>query len=208
MFPPSALPFVHSILTSIKALKAAKILSLPIFVTTQNRARLGDTIPELREYIPADLLRADADKSKFSMWVPEVSSHFQSDDSPDSQAVAAAAAAAGTGTAAAAVNSKTTIVVVGIESHICVTQTVLDALAAGHRVYVLADGVSSCNREEVPVALARLRAEGAVITTSESWLYECVGDAAIPEFKAIIGLVKESAADTRTALQSLLAAKI
>lgn len=71
---------------------------------------------------------------------------------------------------------------VGIESHICVTQTTLDLLSEGHKVYVLADGVSSCNKEEVPIALARLRAEGAIITTSESWIYECMGDAGIEEY--------------------------
>lgn len=49
-------------------------------------------------------------------------------------------------------------------------------------MYVLADGVSSCNREEVGVALRRLAREGAVVTTSESWLYECMGDAGIAEY--------------------------
>ena len=43
-----------------------------------------------------------------------------------------------------------------------VTQTALDLLHDGHKVYILADGVSSCNKEEVPIALARLRHEGAV----------------------------------------------
>lgn len=100
--------------------------------------------------------------------------------------------------------SLATVVLVGIESHICITQTALDARRAGHTVYVLADGVSSCNREEVPLALARLRAEGVVVTTSESWLYEFVGDAGVPEFKAVIGLVKDTAADTRRALGALV----
>ncbi len=69
------------------------------------------------------------------------------------------------------------IVLVGIEAHICVTQTALDLLKEGHRVYVLADGVSSCNKEEVGIALRRLRGEGVVVTTSEGWLFECLGDA-------------------------------
>lgn len=73
-------------------------------------------------------------------------------------------------------------IIVGIESHICVTQTTIDLIRAGHKVYVIADGVSSCNKEEVPIALARMRAEGAVVTTSESFLYECVGDAGRPEY--------------------------
>ena len=49
------------------------------------------------------------------------------------------------------------IAIVGIETHICVTQTVLDLLSEGHRVYVLTDGVSSCNAGERGVALSRLR---------------------------------------------------
>lgn len=58
---------------------------------------------------------------------------------------------------------------------------VLDLLALGHKVYVMADGVSSCNKQETPIALARLRAEGAIVTSSESWLYEVMGDANIEE---------------------------
>jgi nicotinamidase-related amidase len=69
------------------------------------------------------------------------------------------------------------VAIVGIETHICVTQTALDLLAEGHKVYVLADGVSSCHEGERGVALERLRSEGAVVTTSEGWLYECMGDA-------------------------------
>ena len=83
------------------------------------------------------------------------------------------------------------MILVGIESHICVTQTTLDLLERGHKVYILADGVSSCNKEEVPIALKRLAREGAVVTTSESMLYEIMGDAGIKEFKAIATLVKE-----------------
>jgi nicotinamidase-related amidase len=94
-------------------------------------------------------------------------------------------------------------VIVGIESHICVTQTALDLLRDGHRVYVMADGVSSCNKEEVPIALARLRHEGATVCTSESWLYECVGDAGTPEFKEIIKVVKESGPSNKEVLQKL-----
>lgn len=133
-------------------LKAAKILNIPIYATTQNAARLGDTCTELDISSAVAL----ADKSAFSMWVPEISKHFDS-------------------------SAPSEIVIVGIESHICVTQTTIDALAAGHKVYILADGVGSCNKEEVPIALARLRELGAVVTTSESFLYECMGDARIPE---------------------------
>lgn len=99
--------------------------------------------------------------------------------------------------------SKLSAIIVGIESHICVTQTTLDLLAAGHKVYVLADAVSSCNKEEVPIALARLRAEGAVVTSSESFLYEYMGDAGIAEFRDIAKLVKESKDDTKKSMEVL-----
>lgn len=114
------------------------------------------------------------------MWIPALTSQLPSSSSP------------------------VDIVLLGIESHICITQTALDAKRAGHRVYVLADGVSSCNSQEVPIALARLRAEGVTVTTSESWLYEVVGDAGLPEFKKIIGIVKDTKQDTKNALAALL----
>jgi isochorismate hydrolase len=133
-------------------IKAANILSIPIFVTTQKRARLGETCPQISIHNAVE----DVDKTAFSMWVPAISKHFN-------------------------FVTPSQIIILGIESHICVMQTTLDALANGHEVYVLADGVSSCNPEEVPIALARLRAAGAVITTSESFLYGFVKDAAVPE---------------------------
>lgn len=176
----------NSILTTRKLLLAATALQLPIFVTTQNRTRLGDTVSELQPLLAAagPLVKADLDKTRFSMLLPAVAAHPSLSSQPAE------------------------VVIVGIESHICVTQTALDLLAAGHRVYVLADGVSSSNREEVGVALARLRQAGAVVTTSESWIYECMGDAAIPEFKGMVGVVKETMRDTKAALQGLVGSKI
>ena len=123
---------------------------------------------------------AHVDKSAFSMWVPEIQKAFKELGS-----------------------EKREVVIVGIESHICVTQTTLDLLREGHKVYVLADAVSSCNPQEIPIALSRLRAEGAVVTTSESFLYECMGDAGIEEFKAVSGVVREWNARTKESLQAL-----
>jgi hypothetical protein len=94
-----------------------------------------------------------------------------------------------------------TLIITGIETHICVTQTTLDALANGHKVYVLADGVSSCNKEERWIALERLRREGATVTTSESCLFELLGDAKRAEFREVSALVtKDFKGKTKEAL--------
>ena len=77
--------------------------------------------------------------------------------------------------------NKQDIILLGIETQVCITQTALDLRRNGHKVYVLADAVSSCNPGESSVALARLRQEGVVVTTSESWIYERLGDAAAAE---------------------------
>ena len=60
--------------------------------------------------------------------------------------------------------------------------------------------MSSCNAGERPVALERLRKEGCVITTSESLLFELVGDASDKDFKAIANLVKETKEETKAAV--------
>ncbi|KAI1103809.1 Isochorismatase hydrolase [Jackrogersella minutella] len=173
--------FDKILLTAQKVLRAAEVLDVPVYVTTQNAAKLGGTVSELSTLASVAAAKS-FDKTAFSMLrVPEIAADF-----------------AGPGPTAR------DVAVVGIESHICVTQTALDLLARGHKVYVLADGVSSCNAEEVPVALARLRAAGVIVTTSESWLYECMGDAGVPQFREIAKLVKETSESTKTALSTLL----
>ncbi|KEQ72356.1 Isochorismatase hydrolase [Aureobasidium namibiae CBS 147.97] len=167
--------------TTQKLLKACQILDIPVFATTQLRAKLGETCSELGLDSPDGIkTQAHADKSAFSMFVPEIRDAFKKLG-----------------------GEKREVIIVGIESHICVTQTTLDLLREGHKVYIIADAVSSCNKEEVPIALARLRAEGAIVTTSESWLYECMGDASVPEFKQIASLVKEYNSKTKEGLQAL-----
>lgn len=98
---------------------------------------------------------------------------------------------------------KLDVILVGLEAHVCVTQTALDSLAAGHRVYIIADGVSSINAEERGIALSRLRDAGAIVTTSESIIFEILKDAKEPAFKGINALVKEVKEDTREAVRVL-----
>ncbi|KAK5457267.1 hypothetical protein LTS15_005048 [Exophiala xenobiotica] len=158
---------------------------MPIYITTQNASRLGATVSEITSVLPsADTdsssssatVTTEVDKTAFSMLVPGLSSQLPT--------------------------SPLSVIIVGIETHICVTQTALDLLALGHKVYILADGVSSCNAGERPIALARLAREGCTVTTSESLLFELVGDAKDANFKAISGLVKETKDETKSAVET------
>lgn len=173
----------NSVTTTQKLLKASTHLNIPVYVSTQNRARLGETVAELQPLLSGPHVRADIDKTLFSMITPELRAKLPDNDNDTTQA-----------------QRQLDAIIVGLETHICVTQTTLDLLSLGHRVYVVADGVSSVNPEERVVALARLRDAGAIVTTSESLLFEILGDAKSDAFKAISGLVKESKDETKAAL--------
>lgn len=187
--PESTRAEYGSISTSQKMVKAAKIMDMPIYTTTQNSARLGATVTELSELL-SDAKNVEHDKTAFSMMIPEIT------EAVNKQATAAPAEAGKP-------HKPVSAMIVGIESHICVTQTALDLLSMGHKVYILADGVSSCNQGERPIALNRLAREGCVVTTSESLLFELMGDAKSKDFKAVSGLVKETKDDTAKTVATL-----
>lgn len=149
-------------------------------MTTQNRPRLGGIVSELQPYLSTPLVRANIDKTLFSMITPELDALLPN---------------------AKGGETPLDVIIVGIETHICITQTTLDLLERGHRVYVIVDGVSSMNKEERGVALARLRDAGAVVTSSEGILFEILGDAGRAEFKAVSGLVREAKEETREAME-------
>jgi nicotinamidase-related amidase len=83
------------------------------------------------------------------------------------------------------------VLVCGIEAHVCVQQTVLDLLGEGFRTYLAVDAVGSRSSLDAEIAIRRMDASGATITTTEAALFEWCESAAHPQFKAISALVKE-----------------
>lgn len=81
------------------------------------------------------------------------------------------------------------VVLAGLETHVCVTQTALDMLAAGLNVFVAVDAVASRHAIDHEVALRRLESAGAVLTTTEAVLFEWCRTAEHPQFQAIRRLV-------------------
>jgi nicotinamidase-related amidase len=151
--------------------RAAAMLGVPIIVTRQYPEGLGPTVLEL-ETVLGDLAAAGAevigvDKTAFCC------------------------AAEADFSEALSMTERTQVVLVGMETHICVAQTALALAAEDYEVHVPAD--ACCSREDVAheVALDRLRFSGVVVTASESVMYEAVGRAGTEEFRRLLAIVKE-----------------
>lgn len=140
----------------------ARLLDMPVQATEQYPKGLGSTIPELIERLPER-----PSKVEFSCCaVPAVAEGFRRAGRPK-------------------------VVLAGIETHVCVMQTALDLLSQDFQVYVPADAVASRSAVDHDRALTRLERAGVVITTTEAALFEWVGGAGHPQFKAVSRLVQE-----------------
>jgi len=146
-----------------KLIRFADILGMPIIITEQYPKGLGPTIPEIRKL--ASKIKP-IEKVEFSCLL---SSAFRKRLSE--------------------LHARS-LVLTGIEAHICVAQTAIEALTEGYRVYVVSDAVSSRRREDKTVAVERMRQHGAVIVTGEMLMYEILRKAGTPEFKKVLELVK------------------
>ena len=141
---------------------AARLLEVPVQATEQYPRGLGPTVEELARRLPER-----PDKVAFSCCaIPAVVENFQRAARPR-------------------------VVLVGIETHVCVLHTALDLLALDFRVYVAVDAVGSRARLDHDVALRRLEQAGVVLTTAETCVFEWAGASSHPQFKAISRLVQE-----------------
>lgn len=116
--------------------------------------------------------------------VAEVGEHLEG-VTPIEKTVFSAARADGFG-----LGGRDQALVLGIEAHVCVSQTVHDLLADGVDVHVAADAVSSRSPEDRERALRRFEDAGATVTTTEAALFELLERAGSPEFKFVQGLIK------------------
>ena len=146
-----------------RLIDGAKILGVPVAATEQYPQGLGGTAPEL-----AQRLGAIPSKTAFSCGeCGEIFTEWRD-------------------------KGIWKILVCGIETHVCVGQTVHDLLGEGFRVYVAADAVAARGQFDHDIALRRMDSSGATLTTTEAALFEWCGAAGSPEFKQISQLVKES----------------
>ncbi len=92
---------------------------------------------------------------------------------------------------ALAASGRRTVVLTGLESHVCVLQTALGLLESGYAVHVPADAVASRAAANRQVGLDLMSRAGAVVTSTETVVFQLLGRAGTPEFKALAPLVKE-----------------
>eukprot|EP00762_Andalucia_godoyi_P005266 ANDGO_06775.mRNA.1 Isochorismatase family protein 1B len=162
-FRPLIHNFASVVYVSSQMLQVAKVFGMPVFVTEQNTKALGKTVDELKPHVPEN---ATFEKMKFSMLTDELNVSLQS--LPDIKSV----------------------ILNGIEAHVCVQQTALDLLAEGYDVHLLVDGVSAQRPTDRLVALERLRTAGCYLTTCESAIYELMKTARHEKFKSVLEIVK------------------
>jgi nicotinamidase-related amidase len=139
----------------------ASALSLPVVLTEQYPKGLGRTLHVIRAALPESQVAIE--KIDFSCALPEVS---------------------------AALKTRPQVLVAGMETHVCVFQTVRDLAERGQVPFVCADAVLSRFDEDRAVGLERCREVGAVVTTVEGALFDLLGRAGTPEFKAVSAAIK------------------
>jgi nicotinamidase-related amidase len=144
-----------------KLIRGVCTLGVPVLLTEQTK--VGATVPEILELLPGG---KPITKDSFSCCGEE---RFME--------------------ALAALDPKQ-IIISGIEAHVCVYQTTMDLISRGYKVYLTADAVSSRTAKNKDIAIQRLAAAGAVLTSSEMVLFDLLKTAVDPKAREIFKIVK------------------
>ena len=144
-------------------LRMAGEMGIPYLVTEQYPRGLGRTVDLVAEAMPDQSRRIE--KTRFSACIDLVEQQL-------------------------ADWNCSTILVCGIEAHVCVLQTVLDLHSTGRQAFVCTDAVSASQREQISPAMKRMERAGAVLSGVLSAMYELLGDASHPAFGACLELAK------------------
>ena len=146
-----------------KLIAAAKVCSVPIVTTLQYPEKMGGLVQEISKMLPDD---ESISKTTFScVGVPTFDARLRD-------------------------LARKQIIICGVESHICVAQTVLDLLHQGYQSHVCADAVSSRTAETRCIGLGKMKQAGAIISSTEGAIFELIRDADSKEFKELLPVLK------------------
>ena len=146
-------------------IRLARILHLPVIASTQYAKGLGDTVRDVASLLPnGDVV----DKVQFSCFGSDVFCSLVK----------------------SLPGNRNTMLLCGMETHICVMQTALAALRNGYLVHVASDAVGSRSEWNWKVGLERMRAAGAIISSTEMMIYELLRSSGTAAFKEILPHLK------------------
>jgi nicotinamidase-related amidase len=149
-----------------RLIRGMHVLDVPVIVTEQYVRGLGPTVDPVRIALEEAHGYRPVEKTSFSAY------------------------ASGEFLAEMRALRRKQIIVAGVETHVCVYQTVSDLIGAGHEVTIVGDAVSSRTAQNRDFGIRRMVADGAQLSTTEMLLFELLGTAGTDEFKAISRLVK------------------
>lgn len=150
---------------SVLLLKTAHALNIPVVSTTQYAARIGDLLPEVTEELNGT---PPLDKMEFGCFNNQIIKESIVELGVDID----------------------TLIICGVETHICIYQTVLGALKEGYKAWVPADAVASRTKENYQTGLDRISSIGAVVSNTELIIYELLQKAGTENFKKLLPFLK------------------
>ena len=159
--------FERTVWNARRILDAANVLDLKVVATEQNPEKLGLTLPSLSERINIGRMN----KMCFSAaQCSELNEFIQKEH-------------------------VSSIIIIGIETHVCVLQSALEFQSMGFNTHVVSDAVASRSAYDHDIAIERLRADSVTVTSTEAAIFELCGTAERQEFKRISSLIKETLSD-------------
>ncbi|XP_059079940.1 isochorismatase domain-containing protein 2-like isoform X2 [Tigriopus californicus] len=165
-FAPSILHFDTIVSNADRMIQMSQVLHVPIITTEQYPKGLGNTVAALKCHLHEKHIFS---KTRFTMMIPEVENRLEE---------------------LRTVRNVDTVILVGIETHVCIIATCQDLIQKGYNVHVVADACSSRTQTDRQLALERMKQIGAFINSTESVILSLAGDAAHPQFKQIQTLIK------------------
>ena len=148
---------------AVKLVHLARLFDMPVVLTEQNPERIGPTIPEIKDILPSysPIEKLDFDSCSLDSFIEQLKS-----------------------------KEIINIILTGIESHICVFQTCVSLIEKGYIVHVPRDAVDSRAEENWLTALNLMEKAGAVITSTETVIFQILKRAGTKEFKEMLKLIK------------------
>ena len=160
--------------TVVRLVKGCRVMGTDIIVTQQYTKGLGATTPKIHAALTEELFEGSVAPATYE---PIDKTFFSAMKNEDFVKELKA-------------TGKKTVILCGIEAHICTLQTCMDLLDDGYNVFVVSDCVSSRDKENKKQSVKRMVEAGAIGTTYEAVLYEMLGGAKAPEFKMVSKIVK------------------